>query len=202
MLELFIQFAIAVCVIVISAQLLGELMPYLKQPRVVGEMIAGVLLGPTLFGKLFPETYSTIFPKDILPILFTIGNLGLSFYMFIVGMEMDIKKLSAKILKSSIFMALSAIIFPFVVAILVVHLYSTILVGENVLENKYLILFFGTSIAITAFPMLARMLQEKKLIETKMGAVMLVCSALQDVASWIMLSFVMAIASGDSLKKG
>lgn len=202
MLELFIQFAIAVCVIIISAQLLGELMPYLKQPKVVGEMIAGVILGPTLFGKLFPDTFTTIFPKDILPVLFIIGNIGLSIYMFIVGMEMDLKKLNAKIFKSSVIMALSAIIFPFIVGIIIVYLYSGILVGTNVLENKYLVFFFGTAIAITAFPMLARMLQEKNMVDTKMGGVMLVCSAIQDVASWIMLSFVMAIASGDSLKKG
>jgi Kef-type K+ transport system membrane component KefB len=202
MLDIFIKFSIAVCIIIIAARMLGELMPFIKQPKVVGEMIAGVLLGPTLFGQLFPNTAEIIFPKEIFPLLFVIGNIGLSIYMFIVGMEIDIKKINAKIFKSALLMSASAIILPFIFGAILVHLYSDIFIGENIFNKNQLILYFGTAFAITAFPMLARILQEKNIVETKLGGMMLMSASIQDVVSWILLSFVISFATGGNLIGG
>lgn len=202
MIELFVKVATSIVVIIIAARLIGNLMPYIKQPRVIGEMIAGVLLGPTLLGRLFPEISLTVFPEDIMPFLFIISNIGLSIYMFTVGMEMDINIFNKKTIKQSGVMSLTAIIFPFIAAYLVVQLYFDSLAGTSPGNLTSFTIFMGTAFAITAFPMLARVLEEKQIAKSKLGGVMLLSASVQDVFSWIMLSFVTSIVTGGKLING
>lgn len=196
MLELFIKFAISVCIIIIVARIIGGLMPYIKQPRVIGEMIAGVVLGPTLFGALFPDFSTSIFTKEIIPILFIISNLGLSIYIFLVGMELDINihDIAPKTFKSSVYITVAAMLPPFIGVIPLIYLFQDKLSGGAEISQFAMIIFFGTALAITAFPMLARILEEKNIVKTKLGEIMLLSASLQDVLSWILLSFITSIA--------
>ena len=112
-LELFIKVVIAMIIIIVMAQIMGRLIRLIGQPAVVGEMISGVLLGPTLFGYILPDSSAVVFPKEIMPILFIISNLGLSIYMFLVGAELDLKLFTKKTLKDATTLSIAAVIVPF-----------------------------------------------------------------------------------------
>jgi Kef-type K+ transport system membrane component KefB len=201
-LELFVQVALACLLIILAAKLAGAGMRFLKQPAVVGEMIAGVLLGPTLFGQLFPGWSEALFPDDIQPVLFILSNIGLSFYMFLVGMEMDLNLFNKPLLIKSGRLTLAALAFPFAGGALIALSYNGVFGGPGQLSSAALSVFFGTAFAITAFPMLARILQEKGIVRTELGSIALLSAGLQDVCSWVLLSFVVSLAMGRSLGGG
>lgn len=202
MLELFISTAIAVVIIISVSRVLGELMPKIRQPRVIGEMLAGVLLGPTLLGTIAPQISNLAFPKEILPILFVISNFGLSIYMFLIGMEIDVSNINSKSIKSSFVLSSAAILFPFISVIPIVYIFYNKLRGNDGITEVQLFIFLGTSLAITAFPMLARILEEKKITKTKLGEILLISASIQDVVSWILLSFIISLAKYEKLYYG
>jgi Kef-type K+ transport system membrane component KefB len=197
-LDMFVNVAIALALILVAAQIVGSLARLIAQPRVVGEMIAGVLLGPTLFGKLAPELSASIFMPEIMPALFIICNLGLSLYMFLVGTEINLSLFNRKVLKDAGALSFGAIVVPFACGFLIASLFGKLL---NTQEINYVSfgIFMGTALAITAFPMLARILQEQGIIDTRIGALSMLSASLQDVVSWILLGVVTAIATGGSL---
>jgi Kef-type K+ transport system membrane component KefB len=222
-LELFIHAAIAIVIILIVCHTVGSLMKYIKQPAVVGEMIAGVLLGPTLFGQLAPDLSAAIFyptysaaikiadinglpaPRniDVIAIIFMLSNIGLSFYMFLVGAEIDYKYFDKKSLKQGGWLSVTATITPFLLgAAAGWYYYNSDLCNLDVVSRSGFMIFMGTAISITAFPMLARILQENDLINTKLGVISLVSASIQDVATWIMLAFVLATLKGEGLTAG
>lgn len=196
-LHIFIKVAIAITVILAFARLVGSSMRYIAQPRVVGEMIAGVLLGPTLFGSLFPELSGQLFDKEVMPYLFVICNIGLSFYMFLVGTEINLDLFNKKMMKDSSWLSAGAILVPFICGFFVAWLYNDVFNSKNINYISFSV-FMGTAFAITAFPMLARILQEKNIIGTKLGGIAMISASIQDVISWILLGFVTAIAAGNS----
>ncbi len=118
-LELFIQVMIALIIIIIMAQLFGRLIKLIGQPSVVGEMISGVVLGPTVFGYFLPEASGFIFPKEIMSSLFIISNLGLSIYMFLVGAELNMSLFNKKTFHDATALSTAAIIVPFIIVFLV-----------------------------------------------------------------------------------
>ncbi len=197
-LDMFVKVAIALAIILAAAQIVGSLARLIAQPRVVGEMIAGVLLGPSLFGKLFPDLSATIFMPEIMPALFIICNLGLSLYMFLVGTEIKLSLFNKKVLKDAGALSFGAIAVPFLCGFLIASIFSGLF---NTKEISYVSfgIFMGTALAITAFPMLARILQEKGIIDTRIGALSMLSASLQDVVSWILLGIVTAIATGGSV---
>lgn len=197
-LEVFIEVAIALAVVLAACQIVGGMAKYIAQPRVVGEMIAGVLLGPTLFGSIFPETQAAIFPSEIMPILFVIANIGLSFYMFLVGTEINLSLFNKKVLKDAGMVSAGAVFVPFLFGFFIMILYSDILNSADLSPESFTI-FMGTALAITAFPMLARILQDAGIIQTRIGGLAMVSASIQDVVSWILLGLVTAMAVGDSL---
>ncbi len=188
-LELFMQVMIALIAIIIMAQLMGRAMRLLGQPAVVGEMISGVLLGPTLFGSLFPETSSYLFPEHIMPVLFVVSNLGLSIYMFLVGAELDLSLFSKKTLKDASALSAAAVIVPFILGGAAAVLFDEQINGMNI-DPFSMAIFLGTALAITAFPMLARILQENNMVNTRIGALSLLSASIQDVISWCLLGLV------------
>jgi Kef-type K+ transport system membrane component KefB len=192
-LHTFVAVIMAVAAILVATQVFGRLFTYLKQPKVVGEMVAGVLLGPTCFGYFFPEISAELFKKDIMPFLFVLSNIGLSFYMFLVGLEMDFSLFDKKMMKQSALLSAATIITPFLLGGLAGTFYYTIMRGESSNFVSFCI-FMGTALAITAFPMLARILEERNLIKTRLGTISLLSASIQDVVSWICLSFVVAAA--------
>ncbi|MBL6448211.1 cation:proton antiporter [Fulvivirga sp. 29W222] len=200
-LELFVAVTIAVIVIMMAAQICGKLITFIGQPRVVGEMISGVLLGPTLFGNYFPELSASLFNEEVMPILFVLCNLGLSIYMFLVGAEIDYKLFKKSTIKQAGALSLTGTLFPFGLGVLAAIMYHDTLAMEGISLSTFGI-YMGTALAITAFPMLARILHEKKLINSKIGALSLLAASVQDVISWILLSFVTAMAISQSYSGG
>jgi Kef-type K+ transport system membrane component KefB len=200
-LHIFISVILAITVILISSRLLGKILTLLKQPRVVGEMLAGVLLGPTFVGYFFPDFSAFVFKKELMPFLFVLSNIGLSFYMFLVGLDIDFKLFDKKLMKQSYWLSFSTIVTPFVLGGLAGVMYFTQLRGANVSLLSFSI-FMGTALAITAFPMLARILEERNLVKTKIGTLTLLSASMQDVVSWICLSFVTAAALTGSYSGG
>lgn len=200
-LEIFIAVTTAVVVILIVSHSCGKLFKLIGQPKVVGEMISGVLLGPTCFGYFFPELSSYIFSKDVMPFLFVISNLGLSFYMFLVGAEIDFDKFTKKVLKQSSLLSVVAVVFPFIFGGLAAGWYFDLFAGAGISYISFSV-FLGTAFAITAFPMLARILHERNILNTPIGVLTVVSASIQDVVSWILLSFVTAAAAHKGLESG
>lgn len=195
--HLFVEVAIALAVILAATQLVGSLARLIAQPRVVGEMIAGVLLGPTLFGAFFPELSGQLFSTAVMPFLFVLCNIGLSAYMFLVGTEINLNLFNRKTMRDASALSLGAIVVPFAAGFLIAWLFDAQLNSKGMGFSSFGI-FMGTALAITAFPMLARILQEKNIIDTRLGALSMLSASLQDVVSWILLGLVTALASGGS----
>ena len=192
-LEIFIHVACAIIVIIISARILGNVMQFIKQPRVVGEMIAGVALGPTLFGTIFPEGFTYLF-SNTQPYIYVLGNIGLSFYMFLVGIDLDLSNIDKKTKIKSYTLSIIATIVPFIFGCLSAYLFYDQFHIPDVPVILFM-LFLGTAFSIMAFPMLARILEEEKLINTPLGSICLLSASIQDLMTWILLAFITAIAS-------
>ena len=198
-LQLAVQFFLQLAVILLFCRLVGAVAARLGQPQVVAEMIAGVLLGPSLFGLLWPEAQQWLFPwdksqatRDTQSYLFPASQLGLALYMFVVGMEFRVD-IVRKRLKSSVAVSMAGMVAPFVLGALLawVFFHHTELFPKktSLLEAM---LFLGASMCITAFPMLARIIHFKKLTGTTMGTVALGAGAIDDATAWCLLAVVLA----------
>ncbi len=199
--ELFETVISAVVFILIVSHCCGRLFQYMGQPKVVGEMISGVILGPTCFGYFFPETSEALFGKSTMPYLFVLSNLGLSFYMFLVGAEINFNNFTKQVVKRSALLSAVAVIFPFIFGGIAAGWYFDVFAMPGISFSSFSI-FMGTAFAITAFPMLARILHEKNILNTPIGILTLISASIQDVISWILLSFVTASAAKKGVEEG
>nr|WP_307368864.1 cation:proton antiporter [Brevundimonas sp. SORGH_AS_0993] len=164
---------------------------YLGQPQVVGEMIAGVILGPSLFGLLAPGLQSTLFPAESKSILFVGAQLGVGLYMFLVGLGFRRDHFRANA-PSAASVSIAGMAAPFLAAVVIAPwLVSQGLFGQGV-QTWQAILFTGAAIAITAFPMLARIIHERGLSGTKLGSLSLAAGAIDDAGAWCVLAIVLA----------
>ena len=190
--QLSVAFFLQMAVIIAACRLVGWLAKrYLGQPQVVGEMIAGVILGPSLFGLLAPELQAVIFPKEARSILFVGAQFGVGLYMFLVGLgfQKDHFKQNAT---SAAAVSLSGMAAPFMVAALLAPwLLSHGLFGEGINQMQAW-LFMGAAISITAFPMLARIIHERGLSGTPLGTLSLSAGAIDDAGAWCVLAIVLA----------
>jgi Kef-type K+ transport system membrane component KefB len=198
-LQLAVQFFLQLAVILLFCRIVGAVAARLGQPQVVAEMIAGVMLGPSLFGLLAPEAQAWLFPwdrtqtgRDTQSYLFPASQLGLALYMFVVGMEFRVDIVRQR-LKSSIAVSVAGMIAPFVLgaglAWVFFHYTELFPPRTSLLEAM---LFLGASMCITAFPMLARIIHFKKLAGTTMGTVALGAGAIDDATAWCLLAVVLA----------
>ena len=196
-LQLAVQFFLQIAVILLFCRVVGVIAAKFGQPQVVAEMLAGVLLGPSLFGMLAPECQQWLFPwdatmRDTQSYLFPVSQLGLALYMFVVGMEfrMDIVR---KRLGSSIAVSVAGMVAPFVLGAglgwVFFHYTDLFPARTSLMEGM---LFLGASMCITAFPMLARIIHFKKLSGTTMGTVALGAGAIDDATAWCLLAVVLA----------
>lgn len=192
-----IQLLAQIGAILLAGRLLGRVMRKLGQPTVIAEILAGILLGPSLLGLLWPDGLAALFPADSLAVLGTTSQLGLVFFMFLVGLEFDPALLRGQG-RASIAISNAGIIAPFLLGLLVsVPLYDT-LAPEGVSPVAFG-LFLGAAMSVTAFPVLARILAEKRLIRTRVGALALASAAVDDVTAWCLLAFVVAVAGAEGL---
>ncbi len=189
---------IAIVFVVILARLLGRLFKRIGQPPVIGEILAGILLGTSLLGQFHhgQKTLTTeLFPTEVVPILKVLANLGLVIFMFIIGLELDLKLIRGNERRAGV-ISLSSILIPFVGgALLALWLYNQHSVGPNGHVKKLAFaLFIGASMCVTAFPVLARILSERGMTRTPLGVIALACAAIDDVVAWSLLAIVSAIA--------
>jgi len=190
--ELSIAFFLQMAVIIAACRGVGWLVKrYLGQPQVVGEMIAGVILGPSLFGLLAPELQAALFPRDSKAILFVGAQFGVGLYMFLVGLGFRTEHFRQNA-GSAMAVSLAGMGAPFLIAVaLGPWLLSQGLFGAGV-DMVQAILFTGACIAITAFPMLARIIHERGLSGTPLGSLSLSAGAVDDAAAWCVLAVVLA----------
>lgn len=191
--HLFIQ----LLVIIIAARLMGGLFAKMGQPSVIGEMMAGILLGPSLVGWVAPEFFQFVFPPASVGTLKLFSQIGVCLFMFVVGMELDVKHVRNKA-HTAVVVSHASIIAPYFLGVLLAYfVYSSLAQpGTNFLAFA---LFMGISMSITAFPVLARILQERNMTKTYLGSTAITCAAVDDVTAWSALAFVVAITGATSL---
>ena len=162
----------------------------------IGEIIAGIVLGPSLIGMHFPEFSAVLFPKESLGNLQFLSQIGLIFFMFVIGMELDLKSLKNKA-HDAVVISHASIIIPFALGIgLAYFTYSSF--APTGIEFSSYSLFLGISMSITAFPVLARIVQERGIHKTKLGTIVITCAAADDVTAWCILAAVIAIVKAGS----
>lgn len=168
----------------------------IKQPTVIGEILAGIMLGPSLLGYFFPQAFHFLFNPNSLGYLYILSQIGLILFMFTIGMDLEIDDLRKK-LKETFVISHSSIIIPFVMGIILAYnVYQEFSTpASNFLSFA---LFIGISMSITAFPVLARIIQEKGLSKTHLGTITIASAANNDVTAWILLVAVIAIAQTGS----
>ena len=190
----FFQFAFILAFI----RAVGYLVKQVGQPQVIGEMIAGVLMGPSLLGLIFPEWQASLFPKESVTILYVVSQLGLVLYMFVIGAEFDIELIRSR-KRHAALVSITGIVAPFFLGgVLAYYLIGDDrLFGEKVTLTEA-VLFMGSAMSVTALPMMARILYERGLTKTSMGTLALAASTIDDAAAWCMLAIVLASFSGDS----
>jgi len=176
-------------VIVVVARLLGVLARLLGQPAVIGEILGGILLGPTLLGGAIT---TALFPAAVRPSLQALASVGVCVFMFLVGLELDRNLLRGQS-RIATSVSVSAIVLPFTLGALL----ALYLAGNHPTGHRLaFVLFLGTAMSITAFPVLARILADKGLIRTPIGGLALACAAVDDVLAWSLLAVVAALAGG------
>ncbi|MCI0416409.1 cation:proton antiporter [bacterium] len=183
-------------VIIILARVIGNLFQRIGQPAVIGEMVAGILLGPSLLGVAIPSVESFLFPQDSMGALRLFSQVGVILFMFLVGTELDVGRIREKV-HTAVLVSHASIVIPFFLGTaLSWWLYSS-LVPDNISFLAFA-LFMGIAMSITAFPVLARIIQERGLTGTYLGSLAIACAAVDDATAWCFLAFVIAIvrASG------
>ncbi len=190
-----VAFFIAVVIVMLFARLCGSLMPRIGQPRVMGEVLAGILLGPTLFGAIAPELQSTIFAPDIVPFIGVVANLGLIFYMFLIGLEVDLGSLKGRA-RMTLAVSNTALLVPLMLGMLVALPLYPLLAPD--IRFAAFALFVGVSMSITAFPVLARIISERRMLKRPLGALALSAAAVDDVSAWFLIALATAVASAGS----
>jgi Kef-type K+ transport system membrane component KefB len=193
--KLVAAFFLAVLIVLIVARLFGMVAVRVGQPRVMGEVIAGIALGPSLFGVLAPNLQATIFATDILPAFGVAANLGLIFFMFLIGMEVDQKQLKGKVAPAAA-ISNASIALPMLLGIVAaLPLYK--LLGPNIKFAAFA-LFMGVAMSITAFPVLARILTERRMLKGPVGSLTIGCAAIDDVSAWFLIALATTIAVSGS----
>ncbi|KAL8543523.1 hypothetical protein ACS0TY_004172 [Phlomoides rotata] len=185
---------VQICLVLVLTRGLAYLLRPLRQPRVIAEIIGGVLLGPSAFGRNKAYLH-TIFPERSLTVLDTIANLGLLFFLFLVGLELDLSSIK-RTGKKALCIALAGISLPFVLGIGASFVLRRT-ISKEASEGPFLV-FMGVALSITAFPVLARILAELKLLTTDVGRMAMSAAAVNDVAAWILLALAIALSGTGS----
>ena len=182
--------------IILVARIFGWIFRKIGQPSVIGEIIAGIVLGPSLFGLYFPDLKESLFPADSLGNLQLLSQVGLILFMFVIGMELDLKVLKNKA-NEAVVISHASIVIPFALGIgLSYYIYHQF--APPGVEFLSFSLFMGIAMSITAFPVLARIVQERGIHKTRLGTIVITCAAADDITAWCLLAAVIAIAKAGS----
>jgi Kef-type K+ transport system membrane component KefB len=182
---------VQIITIVIAARVFGWIFRKIGQPTVIGEIIAGIVLGPSLVGLYFPDFKDALFPLESLGNLQVLSQVGLIFFMFVIGMELDLKVLKNKA-NEAVVISHASIVIPFALGIGLSYFIYHQFAPEGV-EFLSFSLFMGIAMSITAFPVLARIVQERGIHKTRLGTIVITCAAADDITAWCLLAAVIAI---------
>lgn len=187
-----------VIVVVFFARLCGSVLQRLGQPRVIGEILAGIMLGPSLIGGIWPEFTAWVFPQSSLPTLHLLSQIGLVLFMFLVGMEINLGSLRSHA-REALLISHMSVVFPFLLgATLAIWLFEGYAATSQV---NYVVfaLFLGIAMSITAFPVLARILMDRGMIKSPLATMALTCAAVDDVTAWCLLAIIVALAQAGTV---
>lgn len=186
---------LALAVIILAARTLGFLFQLFAQPPVLAEVIAGIVLGPSLLGYFWPTAAAYVLPDSIGPSINAIAQIGVVLYMFLVGVELNPAYLRRS---SNVVLAVShsSIVLPFLLGCLLSLLLYPMFATSDVPFGVF-VLFMGVSMSITAFPVLVRILTDRGMHRSRIGAIALACAAVDDVTAWCLLAFVVGIAKAN-----
>ena len=191
-------FFLAVVVILVTCKLVGWALRSLGQPPVVGEMVAGVVLGPSVLGLVAPAVEAAVFPQQLRPVLYVVGQVGLVVFMFQTGYEFRVDRVR-RVARSAATVSLAGVLAPLLLGIglglLAANLVDVFVPGVPLLVS---VAFVGVTLSITAFPMLARIITERGLTDTRFGSLSLASGALDDAVAWVLLAGVLSIAAGSA----
>lgn len=182
--------------IIITARIFGLLFKKMRQPRVIGEVVAGIFLGPSFVGMWMPEFSAFVFPSASLPNLQFLSQVGLILFMFVIGMELDLKVLKNKA-RDAVVISHASIIIPYTLGMSLAHFIYTEYAPPQINFLSFS-LFIGIAMSITAFPVLARIIQERGMTKTKQGTLAITCAAADDITAWCILASVIAIVKAGS----
>lgn len=186
-----------IAIIIIAGNMAGWVCKKMGQPRVIGEIFAGISLGPSLVGRFFPALSHVVFPAQSLGSLQFLSQIGLIIFMFVIGMELDLRAIKSKS-KDAIVISHASIIIPFTLGIGLAYFIYRSLAPAGVPFFSFG-LFMGISMSITAFPVLARICQERGINKTRLGALVITCAAADDITAWCLLTVVIAVVKAGSV---
>ena len=188
---------VQIALILALSRIMGMLFARLRQPQVMGEMVAGILLGPSVLQQVAPNVFAVLFPAESIGYLNILSQIGVVFFLFLVGLELDVNMIRRSG-RAAMVISQVSIALPFALGIgLTIYLYGHTSLFENHgprVELRAAALFMGAAMSITAFPVLARILTERNLHKTSVGAISIACAAVDDASAWCILAFVVAVA--------
>jgi len=183
---------LALASVVVVGAILGKLCRLVSEPPVIGEVIAGIVLGPSLLGRIAPDAYAFLLPPAVAPRLNAVAQVGIAIYMFLIGLELNVDRVRWRA-RATIAISNAGIAVPFVLGIaLSLYLYPRL--SAPGVPYVSFALFIGTAMSITAFPVLARILADRQRTETDLGAVALTAAAVDDVSAWCLLAVVVGVS--------
>src|SRR5271155_3477928 len=190
---------LALAVLLGTAKLAGELMQKLGQPSVLGEIFAGILLGPTVLGHFRPQIYASLFPSTgFMPIVLeTVTTLGVVFFLLTAGLEIDLRSIFRQG-KSALLVSLFGVTFPFAAGFLAAGAFPSYMGAEAGANTLIFALFVGTALSISALPVIAKILMDLNLLRTEMGTVIISSAMFADLVGWILFSFVLGMMNAGS----
>jgi Kef-type K+ transport system membrane component KefB len=188
---------IEVLVVIGGSRLVGWAFRSINQPLVIGEIVAGIALGPSLLGWLAPDLSAALFPATAIPFLNVLSQIGLVFFMFLIGLELDPKYLRGN-LKTAVVTSGVSILVPFSLAGVLSLIIYPVISNASVSFTAFA-LFLGAAMSITAFPVLARIITENNLQNTRLGTLALTCAAVDDVTAWCLLALAIAVTRTNSM---
>jgi Kef-type K+ transport system membrane component KefB len=191
--DTLVHVLLALTIIILTARLMGALFSRLRQPAVIGEVLAGILLGPSLLGRVAPEVSHFVLPKTVAPFLGILSQVGVILYMFFVGLELDIGSLRRRT-HATVAISHASIVVPFLMgSALALLLYPRL--SSSDVPFSYFALFLGVAMSVTAFPVLARILTDRNVHRSRLGTIALTCAAVDDVTAWCLLAFVVSVVN-------
>ncbi len=194
------QILVQLIIVLVVVQLFGYFCKRIGQQWVIGEILAGLALGPSLLGAFFPKLEAAAFPVSVLPTLQTLGDIGLILYMFALGARIDTHVMLRQSRKAAL-ISLSGIVLPLLMGGALAFFLYPGLAGSKATLFSFMLLV-GTAVAITAFPVLARLLTERNMLGTRLGTLALTCAAVDDIIAWCLLALVIAVAQARSVISG